>query len=225
MESKAIPKNVSLEMSEIWYLLDPGHGGCDPQSGEYLTPGKRSPRLDDGRVLYEGVQNREIVAKVLKKCEDAGIAAIDIVNTYRDVDLSERVRRANELGRELKCIYISVHANGAGNGKDFNSASGIEVFTSKGDTGDADDFAEVLINELICQFGDSVKWRFDTSDGDRDKEAHFYVLRKTNMPSVLAEIGFMTNKEEAERMFTEEWDEKAAQAIFEAIQHWEIKNE
>jgi N-acetylmuramoyl-L-alanine amidase len=210
--------------SNFLYILDPGHGGIDPETGKYVTAGKRSPAFDDGSVLYEGENNREIVKLLSQKLEDVGIDAIDIVNSHVDISLNERVRRANELGRELKCVYISIHSDAYGNGKTWTSPSGISVYTSVGQT-KSDDFSEHVLDEMKCRFGDSVKFRVDNSDGDQDKEAHFYVLRKTSMPAILIEGGFHTNKIEATRMLTKEWKANFTQAIVDAIQVWETIND
>lgn len=206
--------------SKFLYILDPGHGGIDPKTGKYVTAGKRSPKFDDGSQLFEGVNNRIIVKMLQDKLEHAGIDAIDIVNSHLDTPLNERVRRANELGRELKCVYISIHSDAFGNGTGWTDPSGISVYTSPGQT-KSDEFANHVASSLICHFGNSVKFRKDFSDGDADKEAHFYVLTKTSMPAILCELGFHTNKEECKRMLTKEWKEKVVNAIYEAIDVWE----
>jgi len=208
--------------SNVLYIIDPGHGG--EIDGVYQTAGKRSPKFDDGSVFYEGVNNRIVANMVIEELEKRGIDAIDIVNSNKDVSLGERVRRANELGRELKCLYISIHSDAFGNGKDWTSPSGISVYTSPGKTR-SDDFAEHLISELHCNFESTVKWRHDSSDGDRDKEAHFYVLKKTSMPACLIEAGFHTNKEQCLRMMTKEWKDKLVSSIVGACEAWEIINE
>ena len=43
-------------------ILDPGHGGMDPETKKYVTPGKRSNHPVDDQIFYEGVNNR-ITAK------------------------------------------------------------------------------------------------------------------------------------------------------------------
>jgi N-acetylmuramoyl-L-alanine amidase len=214
-ELKKVNNSGREAVNETFFLLDPGHAGL--HKGVYETPGKRSPEFD-GKVLYEGVQNRKIVNLILEKAERVGIDAIDIVNSNRDISLGERVRRANEIGREVKCVYISIHANAAGPGG-WYPASGIEIFTSKGQT-KSDVFAEMLISRTVEQFEDTVKWRFNTTDSDRDKEANFKVLRDTTMPAVLAEFGFMTDEDEVRRMDTDEWRNQCADAVVNAMIDW-----
>lgn len=53
------------------------------------------------------------------------------------------------------------------------------------------------------------------------KEKQFYVLRNTNMPAILTENGFYTNKEECKKMLSEEYIKKIAYAHFLAIKETE----
>lgn len=204
-------------MSKFTYLLDPGHGGII--NGHYVTKGKKSPMFDDGKQLFEGVYNRQIVARIKKKLTDHEITFLDIVESEEDTPLGIRVKKANDYFKtNQKCIYISVHAN-AGPKFEWSEASGIEVFTSKGQT-KSDIFASILIDKMD-DIVKGVRWRTDTTDGDPDKEENYYVLKETLMPAVLSENGFMTNMNECQKMFTDEWQDLIAQAHVTAILEWE----
>jgi len=99
-------------MSKYIWILDPGHGGINPDTGKYVTPGKRSPKWKDGSQYFEGVGNRCIVDTILKKCRENNIIALDVVNDWQDVSLATRVNRANSVDSyHGNCIYISVHSN------------------------------------------------------------------------------------------------------------------
>ena len=50
-------------------ILDNGHGGIHPTTNQYVTAGKRSPKFDDGSVLYEGVNNRDNVVRIIDGLE------------------------------------------------------------------------------------------------------------------------------------------------------------
>jgi N-acetylmuramoyl-L-alanine amidase len=208
-------------MAKKTYLMDGGHGGLI--NGIYQTAGKRSPKFDDGSVLYEGVNNRDNVKRLMDVLEKEGIKAIDVVNSDSDVALSERVRRANLLAKGGECMYISMHSDAHGNGTEWTPASGISVFTSIGDTGKSDDFAQIVIDRLQVNFGTEVKWRTESTDGDEDKEENFYVLKETKCPAILIEAGFHTNKEEATKMLSEDWKNKLTKSLVEAIKIWEAK--
>jgi N-acetylmuramoyl-L-alanine amidase len=208
-------------MSKYTFVLDAGHGGMLNKT--YQTAGKRSPKFDDGTVLYEGVNNREIVKMLIKAMEAEDIKCIDIVASEQDVSLPIRVDRANNLSRTKPCIYISIHSDAAGDGISWHPASGISAYTSKGQT-KSDEFAQLVIDELQENFGNEVKWRTDNTDKDEDKEENFYVLKNTVCPSVLLELGFHTNKEEAAKMLTAEWKNKIVVSIIYAIKKFELKN-
>lgn len=200
--------------SKYLYIFDPGHGGII--NSKYQTSGKRSPRFDSGFVLYEGVNNRDNVSRLIKIFKDNNLDCVDIVDSQKDIPLSTRIARANKLAKERKCIYISVHSDAAGNGKDWHPASGVSVYTSKGQTA-SDPIAELVINKLEDQLKESVKWRFDTwTDKDKDKEANYAVLKKTSCPAILLELGFHSNKEESKRILTDEFKEKVCNAILSA---------
>ena len=200
-------------MSKKIWLLDPGHGGLNPDTGKYMTAGKRSPKWSDGTQYFEGVGNRDIVKRIVKKCADAGILALDIVNDWQDVSLSTRVNRANAIYEYYKnSVYVSVHSNGFSKEK----AHGYSVYTSPGQT-KSDKYADILLSYMELEFPDH-KLRKDMSDTDRDKEASFYVLRKTRMSAILSENFFMTNKKECDLLLTPAFRDRIATCHFKMIQ-------
>ena len=206
-------------MASKWvYLIDPGHGGI--VDGRYVTPGKRSPKFPDGHVLYEGVNNRAITTKIIAKLKEYGFEALDIVSSQEDISLKKRIDKANALHLNKKCVYISIHSDACGNGLEWNEAKGISIYTSIGQS-KSDVFASLVIDSMEEVMGDSVKWRKDLSDKDEDKEENFYVLKNTNCPAILCELGFHTNMDEANRIQTDEWHTKVVAAIVIAVQKWE----
>lgn len=207
--------------SKYLYILDNGHGGLI--NGTYQTQGKRSPKFDDGSVLYEGVNNRDNVTRMMSLLMSRGYDCKDIVNSNADIPLSTRVKDANALAKTRKCVYISIHSDAMGDGTTWQPASGVSAYTSIGQT-KSDIFASLVIDALEEKLGNTVKWRKDEGDKDEDKEENFYVLKETSMPAVLLELGFHTNKEEAKRMLTNEWKDKICTALLIAVEKWEAMN-
>tara|TARA_R110000824_G_scaffold1476_6_gene7401 strand:- start:249 stop:860 length:612 start_codon:yes stop_codon:yes gene_type:complete len=196
-------------MSKYLWLLDPGHGGL--LKGVYQTPGKRSPVWEDGRQYFEGVGNRMISDKILQMCKEEGIDAMDIVSSNTDVPLSERVVRANALNKDRDCIYVSIHSDAFSK----ESANGYSVYTSKGQT-QSDKVASVFLDNMQRAFPDHTL-RKDTRDGDEDKEADFYVLKRTHCPAILIENFFMTNKKECLLLMSAKGKNKIALTHFNSI--------
>lgn len=201
-------------MSRYTWLLDPGHGGII--DGVYQTAGKRSPIFPDGSVLYEGEFNRSVVKHLLKFCQKGNVEAIDVVDSLEDIPLRKRVAEANKLHREKgSCVYISIHANGFGNGKDFNNAKGICTFHHhKSSAG------KMLANNLQKHLCNLTGFR-DRGAVSNEAWANFYVLRKTNMPAVLSENGFMTNYEDARALMDPVVQKKVALAHYNMIREVE----
>jgi N-acetylmuramoyl-L-alanine amidase len=201
-------------MCRYTWLLDPGHGGLI--DGVYQTAGKRSPNFPDGSVLYEGVFNRDVVGRIIKLCHEHQIACINLVDTEEDTSLRHRVTKANLFHKENRnSIYISVHANAFGNGRDFNSAKGICSFHHyKSKNG------KKLGGILQRWLGDLTSFR-DRGVLSNDSWANFYVLRKTNMPAVLSENGFMTNFDDATALMDPDVRQAVANAHFAMIQEIE----
>ena len=196
-------------MSKYKYLLDNGHGGLNPETGEYVTaPAKM---FDHGDFVFqEGVFNRQIVARVAEKLKAAGIDFMILVPEWEDISLTERVRRVNEqhINGNL-CSVVCIHANAGG-------GVGREFFTSEGQTISdkmADCYFDAFDDEIPKQKVRTGKWE----DGDRDKEARFAMVQKVIPSSVLLEIGFMDNYDEAKWMMSDEGQEDIAEAIFQGI--------
>jgi N-acetylmuramoyl-L-alanine amidase len=201
-------------MSRHTWLLDPGHGGLIDDI--YQTAGKRSPKFPDGSILYEGVFNRDVVGRIIKLCQENQIDCINLVDSEEDISLQHRVTKANLLHKENQnSIYVSVHANAFGNGRDFNSAKGACSFHHyKSKNGKR--LAEVLQRwiEDLTPFGNRGVLSNETW-------ANFYVLRKTHMPAVLSENGFMTNYDDALALMDPNVRQFVANAHFAMIQEIE----
>lgn len=187
-------------------VLDNGHG--------YDTPGKCSPKLPDGRRIYEYKTNRLIVKKIADLCYKEGIRFYILVPEQNDISLAERCKRVNAINEN--CFLFSIHLNASTMDGSWGKAKGISFFTSKGKT-KSDEYATILFDEAKKEFESEFKLRTDMSDGDPDWEENFYILRNTKCPAVLSENFFMDNREECEFLLTDEAIERIALVHFRAI--------
>lgn len=206
--------------SNYLWIFDNGHGGMI--DGVYQTPGKRSPVWPDGTQLFEGEFNRAIVDRLMAKCEANGIDAINLVDTPKDISLTERVNTANRLAKssEKPCIYVSIHADAFSD----ESANGWSVYTSPGTT-KSDGIATILFEKAAREFTGEYMRSDKYSDGDVDKEAKFTVLMNTNMPAILSENFFMTNSSNCHKyLLPEEGRDRVAKVHFQMIQQVEAEN-
>ena len=183
-------------------LFDNGHG--------QETPGKRSPLWKDGRQLFEWEFNRDMVRRIILKCDHTGIRAVKLVPETFDVSLEERCKRANLWYDRCNgnCVVVSIHANAGG-------GTGFEVYTSPGQT-QADPIATKLIERLQQDFPE-IKMRKDMADGDPDKEAGFYILKHTKAPAILVENLFMDSESDCRLLMSEDFRDKLAYSYVEFL--------
>lgn len=186
-------------------LIDNGHGNN--------TLGKASPILDfeipnqfvSNKRFREALYNRVIAKELVTKLKEYGYDVRLVVPEDTDVSLSERVRRINTIcNREgaSNVILISIHSNAAGNGTSFSNANGWEAYTTRGKT-KSDTLAEYLYKRAEKNF-EGRKIRTDWTDGDRDKEADFYIIKKSKCPAVLTENFFYDNKDDLKYLTSDE---------------------
>lgn len=204
-------------VKDFLVFLDAGHGSLDAKGNYVTAPSKQFQHskgtFHNGRWFYEGVWNRTLTNRVAEKLKDLSIPYYMVSHEYVDTHLSYRVGIANWMAKKVKkSLYISNHANAGG-----GNARGFEIFTSPGKT-NSDKVAELHWDNVKSTVGDRIsRYRSDTSDGDHDKEARFYVLTRTSMPAILVEHLFFDNFEDASLLMDDEIVERFAEAQVRTI--------
>lgn len=206
-------------MKDACVLLDAGHGALD-KNGHYVTaPSKQFEHakgtFHQGRWFFEGVWNHQFTARVAAKLSNLGIPNIIVSHEYVDTPLAYRVDLANWYHKNYKqALYISNHANAGG-----GLARGFEVYTSPGTTV-SDKVAELHWNNVKDLLSTQIIMREDSTDGDYDKEARFYVLTKTNMPAILVEHLFFDNYDDALLLMNDEIVDRFAEAQVRTVMQY-----
>lgn len=197
-----------MKSNYLW-VLDAGHGGVD-KSGRYTTAPAKMFKFEDGLTIYEGVINRKVAFNVYKSLQSKGIDFALVYDDVEDTPLSGRVTLADNVYRKDKrAVYISIHSNAGG-------GSGFEIFTGMGQT-KSDKVANVFC-EVYKKHFPEFSFRQDRADGDADKEADFYVLRKTDCPALLVENLFFDNRRDAEFLASEEGIKRISDCIVACIE-------
>jgi N-acetylmuramoyl-L-alanine amidase len=205
-------------------VLDPGHGGKDP--------GAIAGRLKE----------KTLVLDICKRLERLLKNEYKIYMTRRRdvfVPLEARTAFANQKGADL---FVSVHVNLARSSK----AQGIETFyLSLASDKEARELAayenamaahaisdlegmleKILKNTKLKEsrwFAEGIQRDLATETGRKNrgvKRAPFVVLIGANMPSVLTEVSFISNKMEARLLSTEAYREKIARALAKGIRRY-----
>ena len=191
-------------------LIDNGHGVDTEKNGSKCSPLLKGSNLSISEEFISGGRFREwkytrvVANQVVDILVSMGYDARILVPEEQDISLSERIRRVNTICNKegaKNVLLISVHANAVGDASQWMSGKGWEAYTTRGKT-KSDDLATCLYNRADSNIKGR-KIREDWTDGDRDKEADFYIIKKSKCPAVLTENFFYDNKDDLEYLTSE----------------------
>ena len=195
--SDVVKQQVSgNEKNEIVIVVDPGHGGEDP--------GKVG--LND---ILEKDINLQIAMKVKDLLEEVDISVVmtredDKVPKAKKKDLSQRIDLINNT---KPVLAVCVHQNSFTSPEIF----GAQVFYHT-KTEEAIDVA-ALVQESLRTLDETNKREIKENDT-------YYMLKYSEVPTIIVECGFLTNPTEAQKLTTEEYQDDVAFAICEGIIKW-----
>jgi N-acetylmuramoyl-L-alanine amidase len=170
-------------------VIDPGHGGPDP--GAVGIGGLRETDI----VLDVGLQ----VAQLLQA---RGVQVLMTRTSEVDVDLPPRVSLANNSNAD---VFVSIHANALSMARP--DVNGVETFYFQ--AGNSLRLAQAIQSQIMA-----------ISPGTPDRGARpgrFFVIRRTVMPSVLTEMGFVTGSLDAPRLADPNFRRRLALAVSAGI--------
>ncbi|MEZ5290217.1 MAG: N-acetylmuramoyl-L-alanine amidase [Vicinamibacterales bacterium] len=227
--SYSLSRQLGLGVSRI--VIDPGHGGHDPGTP---TTGTTEARL----VL-------DVALRLEKLLEQDGFEVVLTRRTDVFIPLEERTAIAN---RENADLFVSIHANSGRDPKargvevyylsfasnpEAEAVAARENATSTGGMhnlpsivraialnnklDESRDFAQMVQRSLASRLS-------KTNTGMRDrgvKKAPFVVLIGANMPSILAEVGFITNRQEVGLMKTPAYRQRIAESLQAAVTQYQ----
>lgn len=140
--------------------------------------------------------NLAVAKKVKRLLEDAGYRTMMTRDTDEKVDKYERSGMAN---REKADVFVSIHCNFLESGE----ASGIEIYYDAGRK-EGGILAEKVLKEMVAQTGAKNR-------GVRLED--FVVTRETKMPSILVELGYLSDASERAKMMTDSYQNLLAKGI------------
>jgi N-acetylmuramoyl-L-alanine amidase len=222
----SLSRQLGLRVSRV--VIDPGHGGHDP--------GAKTRGLTEADLVLDVALRLE---KLLSKQDGFEVVLTRRVDTF--VSLEERTAIANREGADL---FLSIHANASTNtaargvetyflnlttnpdaemvAARENAASSrsmsqlpdiVKAIALNNKIHESRDFAVMIQNSLAGQLQ-------KTDQSVRNlgvKQAPFMVLLGATMPSVLAEISFITNRQEAAMLKTEKYRQRIAEALYAGV--------
>lgn len=202
-----VQESVPAVPTKMTIVVDPGHGGKDL-----------------GTVSPSGLQEKDLtldVAQRLGALLRRQLGANVIFTRDRDyfVTLDERVAIANQAHADF---MISIH----GNSSTLQSVRGVETYyfgqpdkpgaMPAEETETARAFAADVHRALIKGLADPQQPMRDRGV----KQASFVVLRGAQMPAALAEVSFVSNRNDAPRLESPEYREQIARALYRGIANY-----
>jgi N-acetylmuramoyl-L-alanine amidase/putative methionine-R-sulfoxide reductase with GAF domain len=210
-------------------VLDPGHGGWDL-----------------GTIGREGLMEKNLVLEVAQRLGTLlqGRLGADVIYTRNDDDYVSLEQRAELANKDQADLFVSVHANYS----TLATARGVETYYSSffsppeareiefRENGNALAVTHAKLTgvQLRDKVEASRKLATDVQralhgtlasqgTGIRNRgvrEASFVVLTGTEMPSILAEISFVSSPTDEEKLRNAEYRQQIAEALFKGIEHF-----
>ncbi len=229
-KSSVTPVNVKSSFKPMnCIIIDPGHGGKDPGGLGVGGLEEKTLVLNFSKVLANKLKAKEGIKVYLTRNSDSYMS------------LKERIDFVKKIvDKGYNPVFISIHGNISLNPK----VSGFEIYTlsEKGsdelassvemkeninfDIKDIKETEELfeIIKDLISdglqmqseKLSKNILKKVSVSPKSI-KKANFYVLRYNFVPSVLIEIGYMSNLKEAKNLSDKNYLEKLGNSIAEGI--------
>lgn len=183
-----------IEPSKLYkriVVIDAGHGGTEP--------GKPA-----GDILEKDI-NLSILLKLKKLLNNSGIKAYYTRTEDVNPSFYQRVNLANATKANM---FISIHNNA-----NESYLKGTQVMWNE--KKEYNGLGTLELSQILLE--ETVKSLDGKDQGLIDGNEAAYIIRKAEVPASLVEVGFMTNDEELANLLTDEYQQKAAQGIYNGI--------
>ena len=174
-------------------VIDPGHGGSNPGATKYG--------------MRESDNNLSVGIKLKKVLEDHGAKVVMTRETDKTVaaeglELKQELQaRVDLVDTNNADIFISLHTNA---NEDANVHGAMTFYHNDISKKLAEDIQKSLIKFT------------EATDKGTEKE-NFYVLRNNKVPAILVEMGFITNKIEADKLNSDVYRDELVNGIYDGI--------
>ena len=197
--------SADIENTTCTVVIDAGHGGKDP--GKVGI----NDALEKDINLAIAVQVKELLEKenievIMTREEDVMMAKESATNKKIE-DMKERVNIINKAAPKL---VVSIHQNSYHQ----EEVSGAQVFYYSHSKEGAEAAALMQTALLSCN-----------EENTRQAKANdtYYLLKRTEVPTIIVECGFLSNQKEAELLVSDDYQKKMAAAITDGIKQCVLK--
>lgn len=171
-------------------VINPGHGGNDLGTEGVNGILEKDICLSIGKKVAGALSQYEDLEVILTRSED----------TY--VSVEDRIKMANSQGADA---VVSIDANAQSNS---NLAYGIETYYQANGMADSEKLAKSIQDTISLYLNSKNRGIYPSN---------LQILKESEMPSVLIEVGFITNEKEAEKLNNNSYQDKMAEGIAQGI--------
>ena len=218
-------------------VIDPGHGGIDNGTKASSGEMEKALVLEFGLLLRDKIEKAGKYRVAMTRTDDTFVALADRVNFARSRHASLLISiHADALARgegdaQGATIYtLSETASDTAAARLAEKENRADVIAGLDLTAEPDDVADILIDlarretkTFSVQFARSVAGemrKVARLHKDPLKSAGFRVLRGPDIPSVLVELGYVSNRGDLKSLTSEGWRERTAEAIRQAVDNF-----
>ncbi|MCC8029599.1 MAG: N-acetylmuramoyl-L-alanine amidase [Lachnospiraceae bacterium] len=194
--TKHIKKNQTYHIGTNYRNLLPPHGGDDPGKVGVSGTKEKDINLDIAIKLRDALE--ELGYEVVMTREEDESLADEDAESVKVSDLKNRVALIEETAPALA---VSIHQNSYTD----SAVSGAQVFYY-GDSAQGEALAEALQRSLIENLDPS------NTRAAKANES-YYILKKTSVPTVIVECGFLSNPTEEALLGAEDYQVRLVEAI------------
>ncbi|MDD2553502.1 MAG: N-acetylmuramoyl-L-alanine amidase CwlD [Desulfotomaculaceae bacterium] len=189
---------LSWVMANKLVVIDPGHGGVDPGALGSNSVLEKDIVLEVSMKLAD-IMRQSGAQVLLTRESDRDLSEPELNNLHKIKvqDLTRRVELANQNNAD---IFLSIHVNSFPDKRE----RGAQTFSQPGSE-ESKKLAMSIQKELN---------NFLENPGRQAKQVDYFANRMTKMPSVIVEIGFITNPGEEKLMLDPVYQNKIAWSIY-----------
>lgn len=193
-ENDADAEETAAETSEPVIVVDAGHGGSDP-----------------GKIGINDAQEKDvnliIAVKLQKMLKEKGIKVImtrEDENGLADSKVEDLKARVAVINKNSPDLAVCIHQNSYSDERIHGAQVFYYTHSAEGEK------AALIMQEALLEID---------PENSREAKANttYYMLKTTKPPVLIVECGFLSNREEAEKLVTDEYQEQVAEAVTKGI--------
>lgn len=189
-------RNITAGAEAVCVVIDAGHGGDDPGKVGINGAKEKDINLEIALLVRQFLEANDVEV-IMTREKDEGLYAAGTSNK-KVQDMKKRIEKIEETA---PAVTVSIHQNSYPE----EYVHGAQVFFYTGSS-EGQQLAERIQTQLVSKVDSDNKRQVKANDS-------YYLLKKTKIPIVIVECGFLSNQEEAERLVTQSYQEKVAWAI------------